>query len=116
MTVQVSIIFTCINMSYDVVVVLEQRNGPRFRQLHDHNNDDNDDEFCLLKPGFHYPSWRPKFTAWVDGWPVTITRQHVDGRAFPLAELTGLQHGPCWRVMETGHPSTRAVNSGRQLG
>jgi len=22
------------------------------------------------------------------------------------------QHGPCWRVMETGHPSTRAVNSG----
>jgi len=24
--------------------------------------------------------------------------------------------GPCWRVMETGHPSTRAVNSGRQLG
>ena len=21
----------------------------------------------------------------------------------------------CWRVMETGHPSTRAVNSGRQL-
>ena len=49
---------------------------------------------------------------------------------FPLAELTGRQHGPstrlvetrarqhgpCWRVMETDHPSTRAVNSGRQLG
>jgi len=32
--------------------------------------------------------------------PVSITRQH----------------GPCWRVMETGHPSTRAVNLGRQLG
>jgi len=46
---------------------------------------------------------------------------------FPLPELTGRvddpstrlvetrtrQHGPCcWRVMETGHPSTRAVNSG----
>ena len=46
--------------------------------------------------------------------PVSIT--WVDGRAFPLAELTRLvetcarQHGPCWRVMETGHPSTRAVN------
>ena len=32
---------------------------------------------------------------------------------FPLAELTGRQHGSCWRVMmETGHPLTRAVNSG----
>ena len=34
---------------------------------------------------------------------------------FPLAELVetrARQHGPCWRVMETGHPSTRAVNSG----
>ena len=49
-----------------------------------------------LKSGFHYPSWRPELTARVDGWPVSITRQH----------------GPCWRVMETGHPSTRAVNSG----
>ena len=36
-----------------------------------------------LKPGFHYPSWRRKLTARVDGWPVSITRQH----------------GPCWRVM-----------------
>ena len=53
-----------------------------------------------LKPGFHYPSWRPELTAQVDRWPVSITRQH----------------GPCWRVMETGHSSTRAVNSGRQLG
>ena len=53
-----------------------------------------------LKPGFHYPSWRPELTARVDGWPVSITRQY----------------GPCWRVMETGHPSTRAINSGRQLG
>jgi len=57
---------------------------------------------------------------------------------FPLAELTGRQHGRstrklvetsgqlvetracqhglCWRVTETGHPSTQAVNSGRQLG
>ena len=53
-----------------------------------------------LKPCFHYPSWRPELMARVNGWPVSITRQH----------------GPCWREMETGHPSTRAVNSGRQLG
>jgi len=51
--------------------------------------------------------------------------QHPKAR-FPLPELTGSQHGPsirlvetrarqhgpCWRVMETGHPSTQAVNSG----
>jgi len=28
-----------------------------------------------LKPGFHYPSWRPELTARIDGWPVSITRQ-----------------------------------------
>ena len=38
----------------------------------------------------------PELTARVDGWLVSITRQH----------------GPCWRVTETSHPSTRAVNSG----
>jgi len=26
----------------------------------------------------------------------------VDGRAFPLAELTGRQHGPSTRLVETG--------------
>jgi len=35
-----------------------------------------------LKPGFHYPSWRPELTARVDGWPVSIIRQH----------------GSCWRA------------------
>ena len=29
-----------------------------------------------------------------------------------LVETHARQHGPCWRVMEIGHPSTRAVNSG----
>jgi len=29
-----------------------------------------------------------------------------------LVETRARQHGPCWRVMETGHLSTRAVNSG----
>jgi len=31
----------------------------------------------LLKPSFHYPSWRPELRARVDGWTVFITRQHV---------------------------------------
>jgi len=39
---------------------------------------------------------KARLTARVDMWPVSITRQH----------------GPCWLVMETGHTSTRAVNSG----
>ena len=66
----------------------------------------------MLKPGFHYPSWRPELTVRVDGWPLSITRQH--GPSTRLVETRARQHGPCWRVMETGHPSTRAVNSGRQ--
>jgi len=63
-----------------------------------------------VKPGFHYPCWRPKLTAWVYGWPVYITRQL--GPSTQLME-TGR---PCWLVMETGHPSTQAINSGCQLG
>jgi len=38
----------------------------------------------------------PELTARVDGWPVSITRQHW----------------PCWRVMETDHPSTRVMETG----
>jgi len=60
-----------------------------------------------LKPGFHYLSWRPELSARVDGWPVSITRQHE----------------PCWRVrVSTSRvdgpstrqigPLTRAVSSG----
>ena len=69
-----------------------------------------------LKPGFHYPSWRPEFTAWVDGWPVSITpcwwahvsTSRVDGPStWPVNSANGK-----WRVMETGYPSTWAVNSG----
>ena len=29
-----------------------------------------------LKPGFHYPSSRPEYTARVDGCAVSITREH----------------------------------------
>jgi len=56
-------------------------------------------ELSQVKPGFHYPNWRPELTARVDGWPVSITRQH----------------GACWWA----HVSTsrvdgwpRPVNSG----
>ena len=53
-----------------------------------------------VKPGFHYPSWRPELTARVDGWPVSVTRQH----------------GPCWRARvftsRVDGPSTRVVETG----
>ena len=54
---------------------------------------------------------------------VTPKRWHTCNSFLPtkrpstrLVETRASQHGPYWRVMETGHPSTRAVNSGRQLG
>ena len=56
-------------------------------------------ERVAVKPGFHYPSWRPELTARVDGWPVSITRQH----------------GPCWRgrvSTSRDGPSTRVVETG----
>ena len=53
-----------------------------------------------VKPGFHYPSWRPELTG--DRFPLPVNTGRVDGRAFPLAELTGRQHGPSTRVVETG--------------
>jgi len=59
----------------------------------------------VIHPKARFPL--PELTARVDRWLVSITRQH----------------GTCWRAhvftsrvdrpeMETGHPSTRAVNSG----
>ena len=67
-----------------------------------------------FKVGFHYPSSRPELTARVDGWPVSITRQH----------------GPCWRArystpinsasgnarLLTGNGNRSPVNSGRYSG
>ena len=52
-----------------------------------------------LKVGFHYPSSRPEFT------PV------YTGVRFPLPELTARVDG-CQKM----HPSSRAVNSARELG
>jgi len=55
------------------------------RQVHCHSTPpDHRSPYISLKPGFHYPSWRPELTARVDGWPVSITRQH---------ELTARQLG-----------------------
>ena len=45
-----------------------------------------------------------------------ITAAHCMYVSTRLVETRARQHGQSWRVMETGHPSTRAVNSGRQLG
>ena len=52
--------------------------------------------YVLVKPGFHYSSWRP------DRFPLPVNTGRVDGRAFPLAELTDRQHGPSTRLVETG--------------
>jgi len=52
-----------------------------------------------IKPGFHYPRWRRELTARVDGWPLSITRQH----------------GPCWWARVSTNrvdgPSTRLVEN-----
>ena len=45
-----------------------------------------------LKPGFHYPSWRPELTG--DRFPLPV----LTGARFPLAVLT---LGPSTRVVET---------------
>jgi len=47
-----------------------------------------------VKPGFHYQRWRPELTG--DRFPLPVNAGRVDGRAFPLAELTGRQ---CWLVL-----------------
>ena len=51
-----------------------------------------------VKPGFHYPSWRPELTG--DRFPLPVNTGRVYRRAFPLAKLHFLT----------------PVNSGRQLG
>ena len=54
-----------------------------------------------FKPGFHYPSWGPELTARVDGWPVSITRQH--GPCWRARVSTSRVDGPCWRAVNSGH-------------
>jgi len=66
-----------------------------------------------LKPGFHYPSWRPELTG--NRFPLPVNTGRVDYPSTRLVETRARQHGPCWQVMETGHtrqlgPLTRAVN------
>jgi len=82
-------------------------------------------QWCL-KPGFHYPSWRPELTARVDWWPVSITRQHgpywrvrvstsgVDG-LWRVKTASGNAR-PSTRPVLTGNGNRSPVNSGRQLG
>jgi len=55
---------------------------------------------CTVKPGFHYPSWRPELTAQVDEWSVSITRQH----------------GPCWRArVSTSRVPVNSASGNRAL-
>ena len=67
-----------------------------------------------LKPGFHYPSWRPVLTARVDRWPVSITRQH--GPCWWPVNSTSGNARPSTRPVLTGNGNRSPVNSGRQLG
>ena len=53
---------------------------------------------CCIQFKARFPL--PELTARVDGWPVSITFR---------------QHGPYWRLMETGHPSTRVVETGLKI-
>ena len=46
------------------------------------------------------------------GFPLAELTGRVDGPSTRLVETRARQHGPCWRVMETGHPSTRVVETG----
>ena len=66
------------------------------------------------KARFPLPELTARVNGQVDGWPVSITRQH--GPCWRARVSTSRVDGPCWRVMETGHPSTwpltLAVNSG----
>jgi len=41
-----------------------------------------------------------------------LTDRNQHGPSTRLVQTRARQHGRCWRVMETGHPSTWAVNSG----
>ena len=68
----------------------------------------------IVKVGFHYPSSRPEFTGRVDGPRTRVHFRHPSTRTgvrFPLSELTARVDG-CQKM----HPSSRAVNSARELG
>ena len=61
----------------------------------------------LLSPS---PVWEGQ---WWDGVRVDgLSTSRVDGPSTRLVETRTRQHAQCWWVMETSHPSTRAVNSG----
>jgi len=50
-------------------------------------------EPVAIKPGFHYPSWRPELTG--DRFPLPVNTGRVNGCSFPLAELTGRVYVSC---------------------
>ena len=82
--------------------------------------------YACIKPGFHYPSWRPELKARVDGWPVSITRQHWRGRVstsrvcqwqstMTIRRSVNSANGnarPSTRPVLTGNGNRSPVNSG----
>ena len=48
-----------------------------------------------------------------DRFPLPVNTGRVDGRAFPLAELTARQHGPSTRPVLTVNGNRSPVNSDR---
>jgi len=74
-----------------------------------------------LKPGFHYPSWRVTGFHYRRIPLARVSTSRVDGPCWlmilwysstRLVETRARKHGPSWPVMETGHPSTRLVETG----
>jgi len=61
--------------------------------------------YSSLKPGFHYPSWRPKLTG--DRFPLPFNTGRVDGPSTRLVETRACQHGN-----GTSHPSTWVMETG----
>jgi len=66
----------------------------------------------VTKARFPLPELRPELTAQVDGWPVSITRQH--GPSWRTRVSASRVDGPCWRPVNSASgnacPSTRPVD------
>jgi len=94
-----------------LVSCLLHANGTKFRHFAkaDRKQCVINKEHKTLKSGFHYPSWPPELMARVDGWPVSITRQH--GPCWRARVSTSRVDGPCWITRQLG-PSTRVVETG----
>ena len=76
-------------VTYTTVLNMDVQIGDRSRILISQNASDLSPVSTTRIDG---PSKRPKFTG--DRFPLPINMGRVDGRAFPLSEVTGRQHCP----------------------